>query len=252
MRVLLVEDDSKNQETYQAIRDAGFAVECTDMGYEALEMVRCDEYDLILLDLMIPDIDGYELIQHLQACGLSIPIIVLSASCQPQAKVRAFALGVDDFITRPFNNAELTARMQAVLRRGKACNAPVLSIGGLQLNPQAKQASVDGAPVALSSQEYAVLELLVQRQGKAVSKDAFLSRLFSGIDELEMELIDSFIGKLRKKLEPSGIDRLITPIHGRGFMLCREDQAFQPVHLPFPAHLPPFVTAPDQLLAFSA
>lgn len=220
MRVLLVEDDVTAARGISLIlKSAGFTVDHTDMGREALEMVRRYDYDLILLDLMLPDIEGYEVVRRMRAARLSTPVIVLSALCRPQAKVKAFAVGADDFITKPFDQAELVARMQAILRRSKGYSEPSLRVGCLQLNLDSREVSVSGQPIHLTGKEYAILELLVLRKGMVLTKDAFLNHLYGGMDEPEVKIIDVFICKLRKKLQAAGAGHLIGTVWGRGYML---------------------------------
>ena len=220
MRVLLVEDDVTAARGISLIlKSAGFTVDHTDMGREALEMVRRYDYDLILLDLMLPDIEGYEVVRRMRAARLSTPVIVLSALCRPQAKVKAFAVGADDFITKPFDQAELVARMQAILRRSKGYSEPSLRVGCLQLNLDSREVSVGGQPIHLTGKEYAILELLVLRKGMVLTKDAFLNHLYGGMDEPEVKIIDVFICKLRKKLQAAGGGHLIGTVWGRGYML---------------------------------
>ncbi len=223
MRVLLAENDVTAARGISLIlKSAGFTVDHTDQGREALEMVRRYDYDLILLDLMLPDLEGYEVVRRLRAARLATPVIVLSALCRPQAKVRAFAVGADDFITKPFDHAELVARMQAILRRSKGYSEPTLRVGPLQLNLDSREVSVEGKPVHLTGKEYAILELLVLRKGMVLTKDAFLNHLYGGMDEPEMKIIDVFVCKLRKKLQSAGAGHLISTVWGRGYMLREE------------------------------
>ena len=228
MRVLLAEDDVvAAQGMIVILKAAGFTVDHTDMGREALEMVRRYDYDMILLDLMLPDIEGYEVVRRMRAARLSTPVIVLSSLCRPQAKVKAFAVGADDFITKPFDQAELVARMQAILRRSKGYSEPTLRVGSLQLNLDSREVSVESQPVHLTGKEYAILELLVLRKGMVLTKDVFLNHLYGGMDEPEMKIIDVFICKLRKKLQVAGAGHLIATVWGRGYML-RDDAARAP------------------------
>ena len=237
MRVLLAENDVTAARGISLIlKSAGFTVDHTDLGREALEMVRRYDYDLILLDLMLPDIEGYEVVRRLRAARLATPVIVLSALCRPQAKVRAFAVGADDFITKPFDHAELVARMQAILRRSKGYSEPTLRVGPLQLNLDSREVSVEGKPVHLTGKEYAILELLVLRKGMVLTKDAFLNHLYGGMDEPEMKIIDVFVCKLRKKLQSAGAGHLISTVWGRGYML--RDEAAAPKVAPSPVAEP--------------
>ena len=136
--------------------------------------------------------------------------------------MRAFAVGADDFITKPFDHAELVARMQAILRRSKGYSEPTLRVGPLQLNLDSREVSVEGKPVHLTGKEYAILELLVLRKGMVLTKDAFLNHLYGGMDEPEMKIIDVFVCKLRKKLQSAGAGHLISTVWGRGYMLREE------------------------------
>ena len=228
MRVLLVEDDvTAARGISSVLKSAGFTVDHTDQGHEALDMVRRYDYDLILLDLMLQDADGYEVVRRMRAARLTTPVIVLSTLCRPQAKVRAFAVGADDFITKPFDHSELVARMQAILRRSKGYSEPTLRVGALQLNLDSREVSVNGTPVHLTGKEYAILELLVLRKGMVLTKDAFLNHLYGGLDEPEMKIIDVFVCKLRKKLQAAGAGNLISTAWGRGYTL-RDDTLAKP------------------------
>ncbi len=239
MRVLLVEDGVTAQKTSVFLRSSGVTVDHTDAGGEALEMIRRYDYDLILLELMLPDIDGYEVVRRMRAARLSPPVIMLSTLCRPQAKVKAFAVGADDFVTRPFDQAELVARMQAILRRSKGYSEPTLRVGPLQLSLDTRKVFVDGRPLHLTNKEYAILELLVLRKGSVVSKDAFLSHLYGGMDEPEMKIIDVFVCKMRKKLQAAGAGHLLGTIWGRGFIL-RDGEHRLPVGGPMHSQPVPF------------
>ena len=237
MRVLLVEDDFTAARSISLIlKSASFTIDHIDTGRETLEMVRQYDYDLVLLDLTLPDIDGYEVVRRMRAARISTPVIVLSEVCQPQAKIKAFAIGADDFITKPFDNHELVARMQAILRRSKGYSESSLRVGGLQLNVDSHEVTVDGQPVRLTGKEYAILELLVLRKGMVLTKDAFLNHLYGGMDEPEMKIIDVFICKLRKKLQVFGAGHLVCTVWGRGYMLREEAcQAPAPQYATIPA-----------------
>ena len=223
MRVLLAEDDvTATRVISLLLKSASFTIDHIDTGRETLEMVRQYDYDLVLLDLTLPDIDGYEVVRRMRAARISTPVIMLSEICQPQAKIKAFATGVDDFITKPFDNHELVARMQAIVRRSKGYSEPNLRVGCLQLNVGSHEVTVDGQLVHLTGKEYAILELLVLRKGMVLTKDAFLNHLYGGMDEPEMKIIDVFICKLRKKLQVFGAGHLIGTVWGRGYMLREE------------------------------
>ena len=199
-------------------------VDQADTGEEALELARHYDYDIIVLDLMLPDMEGYEVVRRLRASRLDVPVLILSGLTRPQAKVKGLGMGADDYITKPFDKAELIARMQAIVRRSKGFSQPTLRIGALQLNLDSREVLVSGQQVHLTGKEYAILELLVLRKGMVLTKEAFLNHLYGGMDEPEMKIIDVFICKLRKKLAQAGADNLIGTVWGRGYMM-REPNA---------------------------
>ena len=220
MRALLVEDDiTASRGIALMLKSGGAVVDVADTGEEALELVRHYDYDIVVLDLMLPDMDGYDVVRRMRAGRIDTPVLILSGLSRPQAKVKGFGLGADDFITKPFDKAELLARIQAVVRRSKGYSQPTLRIGPLQLNLDSREVSVGGRPVHLTGKEYAILELLVLRKGMVLTKETFLNHLYGGMDEPEMKIIDVFICKLRKKLAQAGADNLIGTAWGRGYMM---------------------------------
>jgi len=225
MRILLVQSDANAaQSLTRLLQNAGFMVDQTDLGEEALEMLRHYDYDLALLDLSLPDMDGSELVRRMRHARYPIPALVLANTMQPSARIRAFAAGADDVVSKPYDQGELIARVQAILRRSRGHSSPFLHISNLRLNLDSREVSVDGRAVHLTGKEYAILELLVLRKGAVLTKDAFLNHLYGGMDEPEMKIIDVFICKLRKKLQLAGAGNLIGTIWGRGYIL-RDDAA---------------------------
>ena len=221
MRVLLVEDEVI---TTQAIclflkADCGAVVDVADTGEEAIEMARHYDYDVVLLDLMLPDLDGLEALRRLRASGQSTPVLVLTGLSRPQAKVAAFNAGADDVMTKPFDRSELMARIKAVVRRSKGHSQPGLQVGPMLLNLDSREVSVDGLAVHLTGKEYSILELLAMRRGMVLTKEIFLNHLYGGMDEPEMKIIDVFICKLRKKLAAAGAGNLIGTVWGRGYIM---------------------------------
>lgn len=228
MRVLLVEDDlPAARGIAMMLKSGGIIVDTTDTGEEAMELLRHYDYDVVVLDLMLPDIEGYEVIRRMRAARLETPVLILSGLSRPAAKVKGFAVGADDYITKPFDKAELVARMQAIVRRSKGYSQPTLRVGKLQLNLDSREVLVAGVPVHLTGKEYSILELLVLRKGMVLTKEAFLNHLYGGMDEPEMKIIDVFICKLRKKLAQAGEANLIGTVWGRGYMM--RDPAAEPV-----------------------
>lgn len=220
MRVLLVEDDpSVARSITLVLRHSSMIVDAVDSGEDALSFARLYDYDMILLDLILPDMEGYEVVRRLRAARVESPVLILSGLAKPQAKVKGFGLGADDYITKPFDPQELVARIQAIVRRAKGFSQQVLQVGPLSLNLGSREVAVGGKPVHLTGKEYAILELLTLRKGNVLTKDAFLNHLYGGIDEPEVKIIDVFICKLRKKLAQAGGGGLIGTVWGRGYVL---------------------------------
>jgi two-component system cell cycle response regulator CtrA len=225
MRVLLVEDDiTAARGIVLMLKASGAVVDQVDSGEEALELARHYDYDIVLLDLLLPDMEGYEVVRRMRASRLNTPVLILSGLSRPQAKVKGFGAGADDYIVKPFDKSELIARIQAIVRRSKGYAQPTLRIGSLQLNLDSREVTVDQRSVHLTGKEYGILELLVLRKGMVLTKEAFLNHLYGGMDEPEMKIIDVFICKLRKKLARAGADNLIGTIWGRGYMLRDPNQ----------------------------
>ena len=229
MRLLLVEDDRTAARGLVAQLAAdGLPAEVADTATEAFDLALATPYDLILLDLMLPDQDGLDLLRRLRAAGIGTPVVVLSGLASAHAKVKAFTLGADDFMSKPFDREELLARIRAVLRRSKTNARPRLGIGPLSIDLEAQKVTVHDREVLLTGREYGILELLALRRGSVLGKEAFMTHLYSGMDEPEMKIIDVFICKLRRKLADAGAESLIGTIRGRGYVLrdpCAMPQA---------------------------
>lgn len=226
MRVLLVEDDITSARGLTLLlKSGGAVVDVADTGEEGLELARHYEYDIVLLDLILPDVEGYEVVRRMRSAKIGIPVLILSGLSRPQAKVKGFGMGADDYITKPFDRAELIARMQAIVRRSKGFSQPALQVGPLQLNLDSREVLAGGTPIHLTGKEYAILELLVLRKGMVLTKEMFLNHLYGGMDEPEMKIIDVFICKLRKKLATAGVEDIIGTVWGRGYMVREPLQA---------------------------
>ena len=220
MRALLVEDDLMAAKGISLmLKSGGAVVDEVDSGGEALELVRRYDYDIVVLDLMLPDMEGYDLVRRMRAAMIDTPVLILSGLSRPQAKVKGFVAGADDFITKPFDKAELLARIQAIIRRSKGFSQPHIKIGSLDINLESQEVFVNQTRVQLTGKEYAILELLVLRKGIVLTKEIFLNHLYGGMDEPEIKIIDVFICKLRKKLQNAGITNLIGTVWGRGYVL---------------------------------
>jgi len=220
MRALLVDGDvSAAKVTALTLKAGGSVVDMADGGEEALELLRHYDYDIVLVALSLPDIDGFEVVRRMRGSRIGVPAMILAGAVRPEVRVRAFSLGADDFITKPFDPAELLARMNALVRRSKGHSQPTLCVGPLQLNLDSRAVTVDGSEVHVTGKEYAILELLVLRKGIVLTKEAFLNHLYGGMDEPEMKIIDVFICKLRKKLAIAGAPDLIGTVWGRGYVI---------------------------------
>jgi two-component system, cell cycle response regulator CtrA len=227
MRALVIEDDASAWRGVEVIlRSAGIIAEQTDSGEEALDLARRYDYDIILLDLKLPDMDGCDVIRRLRAGRIDTPVMVLSGSFKPEAKAQTLQLGADDFLSKPFDRTELLARVQAIVRRCRGFSGAVLRAGSLELNLGSREVTIHGRDVALTGKEFAILELLVLRKGSVVSKEGFLNHLYGGMDEPELKIIDVFICKLRKKLALAGAEDVIATMWGRGYIV-REPAAVE-------------------------
>ncbi len=221
MRVLLVEDDSSTAKSIELmLKSEGFVIDCTDLGEDGLEIGKLYDYDLILLDLMLPDIDGYEVLRRLRAARVQTPILILSGLSEPDQKVKGLGFGADDYLTKPFDKGELVARIQAIVRRSKGYSESIIRTGRLTVNLDTRTVEVDGQPLHLTGKEYGILELLSLRKGTTLTKEMFLNHLYGGMDEPELKIIDVFVCKLRKKLSSAtGGDHYIETVWGRGYVL---------------------------------
>lgn len=221
MRVLLVEDDSSMAKSIEMmLKSEGYIVDTEEMGEDGLELGKIYEYDIIILDLMLPDMDGYEVLKSLRSSKIETPILILSGLAELDNKIKGLGFGADDYLTKPFDKRELMARLQAIVRRSKGHAQNEISIGRLKLNLDMRMVEIDGKPVHLTGKEYGILELLALRKGSTLTKEVFLNHLYNGMDEPEIKIIDVFICKLRKKLEEaSGGLNYIETVWGRGYVL---------------------------------
>jgi two-component system, cell cycle response regulator CtrA len=221
MRVLLVEDDSATATSISMMLQAqGFVCDTTDLGEDGLEIGKLYDYDIIILDLMLPDIDGYEVLRRLRQAKVRTPILILSGLSGLDNKVKGLGFGADDFLSKPFERRELVARIQAIVRRAKGHAESAIRTGKLTVNLEGRTVEVEGKPVHLTGKEYGILELLSLRKGTTLTKEMFLNHLYGGMDEPEPKIIDVFVCKLRKKLvQATKGDNYIETVWGRGYVL---------------------------------
>lgn len=221
MRILLVEDDPTTSRSIELmLTHANLNVYCTDMGEDGVDLAKLYDYDLILLDLNLPDMSGHEVLRQLRLARIETPILILSGSDDTESKIKGFGFGADDYLTKPFHREELVARIHAIIRRSKGHSQSVIRTGQVNVNLDAKTVDVSGSTVHLTGKEYQMLELLSLRKGTTLTKEMFLNHLYGGMDEPELKIIDVFICKLRKKLaEATGGQNYIETVWGRGYVL---------------------------------
>jgi len=233
MRVLLVEDDSNTAQSIALLlKSEGFICDTTDLGEDGLEIGKLYDYDIILLDLMLPDIDGYEVLRRLRAARVNTPILILSGLNEMDSKLKGLGFGADDYLTKPFDRRELIARIQAIVRRSKGHSESVIKTGKLAVNLDTRTVEIAGQPLHLTGKEYSILELLALRKGTTLTKEMFLNHLYGGMDEPELKIIDVFICKLRKKLAAATDgENYIETVWGRGYVLRDLPGSQQPEEL---------------------
>jgi two-component system, cell cycle response regulator CtrA len=221
MRVLLIEDDGATAQSIKLmLKSESFGVFVTYLGEEAVDLGKRCDFDVILLDLDLPDIPGFEVLRRLRLSQVRTPTLILSGLAGIQDKVKALGLGADDYMTKPFHKDELVARIHAIVRRSKGYARSVVQAGDLILNLDSKTVDVNGARVHLTRKEFQMLELLCLRNGTSVSKEMFLTDLYGGIDEPNSKIIDVFICNLRKKLGRASFGKnYIKTEWGRGYVL---------------------------------
>ena len=221
MRILLVEDDPTTSRSIEMmLGHANLNVYCADLGEDGIDLAKLYDYDLILLDLNLPDMSGHEVLRQLRLARIETPILILSGADDTDSKLKGFGFGADDYLTKPFHREELVARIHAIIRRSKGHAQSVIRVGKVLVNLDAKTVDVEGRTVRLTGKEYQMLELLSLRKGSTLTKEMFLNHLYGGMDEPELKIIDVFICKLRKKLaEATGGDSYIETVWGRGYVL---------------------------------
>lgn len=225
MRVLLVEDDPTTSKSIELmLTHANLNVYATDLGEEGIDLAKLYDYDLILLDLNLPDMNGHEVLRQLRLSRIDTPILILSGDDGTESKLKGFGFGADDYLTKPFHREELVARIHAIIRRSKGHAQSIIKTGQIAVNLDAKTVEVEGSTVHLTGKEYQMLELLSLRKGTTLTKEMFLNHLYGGMDEPELKIIDVFICKLRKKLsEATAGENYIETVWGRGYVLRDPD-----------------------------
>src|SRR5215203_5546365 len=227
VRVLLIEDEASVAQSIELmLKSENFNVYTTDLGEEGVDLGKLYDYDIILLDLNLPDMSGYEVLRSLRVAKVKTPILILSGLAGIEDKVKGLGFGADDYLTKPFHRDELVARIHAIVRRSKGHAQSVITTGDLVVNLDTKTVEVGGARVHLTGKEYQMLELLSLRKGTTLTKEMFLNHLYGGMDEPELKIIDVFICKLRKKLANASQGKnYIETVWGRGYVLREPNEA---------------------------
>jgi len=218
MRILIVEDDAALVRGVARILESeGYAVDVVARGEEAVSAAAQERFDLVILDVGLPGIDGFEVLRRLRARSERVPVLLLTARDAVDDRVHGLDLGADDYVAKPFAVSELAARVRALIRRSQAHAGPQVVHGPLLLDTVARRAFLNGEPLELSGREWAVLEVLLARVERVVSKEAIIQAVASWGDELSLNAIEVYVSRLRAKLEPAGIS--IRTVRGFGYML---------------------------------
>ena len=224
MRVLLAEDNKAvAQDLLMNLKTANIAADHAERGENAFELARVYDYSLLMLKINLPDIGGMEILRRMRSARKSTPVMILAPDELAHLATQAFGSGADDVVVTSVDQAELIARVRAIVRRSAGIAEPVIRAGDLRINLNSREVSHAGRRIQLTSKEFAVLELLVLRRGQVLTKDIFLNHLYGGIDEPEAKIIDVFICKLRKKLQAAGSDKLVETVWGHGYSIREEE-----------------------------
>ena len=220
MRVLVVEDYAPIRKAVaKSLREAGFAVDETGDGEEGLWYATSNDYDVVVLDLMLPGVDGLTILQRLRADGLVTHVLILTARDTVQDRVRGLDLGADDYLVKPFAMEELLARVRALARRAYCAKNPVIAVSDLRIDTTTKQVWRGNDEVTLTAREYAVLEYLALRAGEVVTRTDIWEHVYEFTADADSNVVDVYIGYLRKKLESADLPPLIHTIRGSGYSL---------------------------------
>jgi two-component system, OmpR family, copper resistance phosphate regulon response regulator CusR len=225
MRILLVEDDpGVRRFVVKGLREQAYAVDTAATGEDALYQADINEYDLIILDVMIPAPDGFEVCRRLRKAGRRMPVLMLTARDAVEDRVSGLDRGADDYLTKPFEFRELLARLRALLRRSTELHPPQLSAGNLALDTAAQSATSAGRPISLTHKEYALLEYLVRNAGRVVSRADIAEHVWDETFDPFSNLIEVYINRLRRKIDPDGSSGLLQTRRGAGYILKAGDE----------------------------
>lgn len=224
MRILNVESSADSMSIELALRAEGFNVYTTDLGEEAVDLVKIYNYDLIVLDPRLPDLDGLDVLRMIRAAKVPTPVIIVSGIGSIEAKIRLFESGADDYLVKPYHRSELIARIHAVIRRTNGHAQSIMQVGPIALDLASRTLKANGRRIHLTGREYQMFEIMVLRRGTTLTKQFFLDHLYGGMDEPEIKIVDVYVCKMRKKLADAGVKpSLIQTVWGRGYKIDATD-----------------------------
>ncbi len=220
MRILVAEDDSRLLTQLDALlQQNGYSVDLADNGEHALFLIKEYSYDLAIVDIGMPKLDGFEVIKKARQADISCPILILTARDRWQEKVEGLDAGADDYLTKPFHNEELLARAKALIRRASGQANPTIQFGPIALDTVSEELSLNEQALDLTAYEYKVMEYLMLNPNKVISKTELTEHIYDQDFDLDSNVIEVFIGRLRKKLDPSGDLKPIETLRGRGYRI---------------------------------
>jgi two-component system OmpR family response regulator len=220
MKVLLVEDSERLRRSLtHGLQRSGFAVDAVADGEAGLDHARLGTYDAVVLDLMLPRMDGLTVLRRMRAAGSTVHVLILSARDRVEERVEGLRCGADDYLTKPFSFEELVARLQALVRRKYGAKSPVVRVGGLSVDTAQRRVTRGSMPVHLTRNEYAILEYLVARRGRVVSKPELLDHLYAGAGQGSENGVEVFVHQLRRKIDADGEPPVIVTRRGHGYLV---------------------------------
>ncbi|MCA0217888.1 MAG: response regulator transcription factor [Actinobacteria bacterium] len=223
VRILVVEDDpTMGALVERGLREEGYDVTLVGNGMEALIAAANEDFSAAAIDVMLPEMTGFEICRHLRQRGSTLPVLLLTARDAVEDRVFGLDSGADDYLTKPFAFAEFSARIRALVRRDSAAAKAVLRVGRLELDPMTVRAVINGTPVALSTKEFALLSLLVSRPGESLTRTEILQEVWGTTKHIDQTIVDQYVSYLRRKLEPTDSGVSIVTVRGVGYQL-RED-----------------------------
>lgn len=225
MRVLIIEDNHSTAQTVElALTKEGIVCDRAELGEEGLEVSKLYDYDLIILDIMLPDMNGYDVLKSIRSSRKPVPVLILSGLGASEDKIKGLGYGADDFLSKPFNMGELIARVKAIVRRAQGHSDSIVEVGELKINMDAHTTVIGKEPVHLTAKEQSLLEFMAMKKGQVVTKEQFLTHLYNGMDDPELKIVDVFVHKVRKKIVQVSGENYIQTFWGRGYALKKPSE----------------------------